>query len=124
MGVWDRLFGRRTAVEAERPDPLEQARLRVQENPNDPSAYFDVGSLHYVHEQYEDAVRELTRAIELSPDHAEAHYMLGLAYERLGQFEEARRAFETAREKTKNAMLRGYAEAKLRELEQHAMHST
>jgi len=123
MGIWDRLFRRQATVETERPDPMEQARSRVQENPNDPSAYFDLGSLHYVHEQYEDAVRQLTRAIELSPDRAEAHYMLGLAYERLGQIEEARRAFEAARDKTENAMLRSYAEVKLRELEQHSTDS-
>ena len=117
MGILDRLLRRQTTVETERTDPLEQARLRVQENPNDPSAHFDLGSLHYVHERYEEAVRELTRAVELSPNHAEAHYMLGLAYIRLGRLEEARQAFEAARTKTENTMLRSYAELKLRELE-------
>lgn len=118
MGILDRLFQGRTEMEAERPDPLEQARLRVQKDPGDASAHFDLGSLHYVHRQYEDAMRELMRATELSPDHAEAYYMLGLVYAQLGRIDQARHAFETARDKTDNAMLQGYAVAKLQELGQ------
>ncbi len=117
MGILDRLFRRATEAKVERPDPVEQARRRIQEDPDDATAHFDLGSLYYVHRRYEDAVQELTRATELAPDYADAYYILGLAYAQLGQIDRARRAFEIARDKTDNAMLQNYAAAKLQELE-------
>jgi Flp pilus assembly protein TadD len=117
MGILDRLLHRATETEVERPDPMEQARRRILENPNDATAHFDLGSLYYVHRRYEDAVQELTRATELAPDHADAYYILGLAYAKLGRIDEARRAFASARDKTDNAMLQNYATVKLQELE-------
>ncbi len=112
------LFGRRQAEE-QQVDVLAEAQARAQNHPEDAGAHFDLGSIYYVRGHFEQAVEELERAVELAPDHGDANYMLGLAYAKLKRYDDARRAFEAAREKTDNPMLQNYAQQKLRELERH-----
>lgn len=109
------LFG--GVIEEEDVDVLAEAEARVQRNPDDVSAHFDVGTIYYVRGRLEDAVEALERAVELAPDDDDTNYMLGLAYARLGQEEKAQRFFEAAGEKSDNPMLQGYVEQKLEQLE-------
>ncbi len=111
------LFGGQLEEEQEDTDVLEGAEARVEGNPQDAGAHFDLGSLHYVRGNLEEAVKSLERSIELDPDSDNANYMLGLAYERLGRRADAVRSFEIAGEKTDNAMLQGYIQQKLQAFE-------
>ena len=62
----------------------------------DAQALFDQGVAAYKADRDEEAVEKLKQAVELSPDFAEAHYRLGLAYNATKQREEADKAFESA----------------------------
>ncbi len=116
MGLLQRLFGGRQEEAEQQVDVLAEAQTRVRQQPDDPEAHFDLGSIYYVRGHFEEAVNELERAVELAPDHGDANYMLGLAYAKLGRSEDARRAFQTASEKADNPMLQNYAQQKLKEL--------
>lgn len=97
-------------------DALQEAAARAEREPQNAQAQFDVGTLYHARGQLDKARAALEHAVELEPDHGNVHYMLGLVYEDLGQLDDARRAFELARTNTDNAMLRSYAEQKLKEM--------
>jgi tetratricopeptide (TPR) repeat protein len=71
-----------------------------QQSPSAPSgdaqALYEQGLAAYKANRDEEAVEKLRQAVELSPDFAEAHYRLGLAYNATKQREEADKAFEGA----------------------------
>jgi tetratricopeptide (TPR) repeat protein len=54
------------------------------------------GRLQYQREDYEAAVSEFGKALELVPDDADTHYRTGLAYARLGRLDEALGGFARA----------------------------
>lgn len=110
------LFGGRREEEHKEIDVLAEAQARAQQRPGDAAAHFDLGSIYYVRGHFEDAAKELERAVELAPGHGDANYMLGLAYAKLRRYDDARRAFEAAGRKTGNPMLQTYVKQKLREL--------
>lgn len=110
------LFGGVIEEEQEDVDVLAEAQTRVERNPDDAGAHFDLGTVYYVRGRTEDAVEALERAVELAPDDDDTNYMLGLAYAKLGQGEEAQRYFEAAGEKSDNPMLQGYAEQKVEQI--------
>ncbi len=45
---------------------------------------------------YEAAVRSLERAVQLEPGHADTHFDLGICYEKLGQWDSAKQAYQAA----------------------------
>ena len=55
-----------------------------------------VSSRYYFARRYEDAIKEGRNAVDLSPDFAPAHLVLGHAYEQKGMLREAVTEFETA----------------------------
>lgn len=101
--------------EQEEADVLAEAQARVRQHPEDAGAHFDLGSIYYVRGHFEDAVKELERAVELAPDRGDASYMLGLVYAKLERHDKAQRAFQAVGKRTDNPMLQSYAEQKLRE---------
>jgi Flp pilus assembly protein TadD len=117
MQALRRLFGGPVEEEEKRVDVLEHALDQVQRKPEDAKAHFNLGSIYYVRGRIEEAVSELEQAIELAPTHGDANYMLGLAYEKLGRFDDARRVFRTAGQTTHNPMLENYVQQKLANLE-------
>lgn len=110
------LLGGKPEEEQEKVDVLAEAQIRVQRDPQDASAHFDLGSTYYVRGDVEKAIESLERAVELNPENDDASYMLGLAYERLGRQEDALRQFQTVRDTTDNAMLQGYAQQKMKSM--------
>ena len=54
---------------------------RIAASPDDPLYRYNYGSLLLQAERYEEAVEQLTRATELEPGNANAHYNLGAAYQ-------------------------------------------
>ncbi|HEX8283814.1 MAG TPA: tetratricopeptide repeat protein [Pyrinomonadaceae bacterium] len=63
---------------------------------DDARALYERGLDAYKHDRDQEAIEHLKRAVELSPDFAEAHYRLGLAYKATKQAEEAEEAFADA----------------------------
>ena len=55
----------------------------------------DVGWLLFFAREHERAIDQLLKTVELDPNFALAHWLLGLNYEQLGDFDEARKRFET-----------------------------
>lgn len=58
--------------------------------------FYRYGLSHIKLEEYFPAIMELTEAIRLDPEFSDAHYALGLAYERLGMQKEAVKEFISA----------------------------
>ena len=63
-------------------------------DPKDAHAHAFIGRIDLDAGRYEDAVRALTRAVELLPGHLEARYALATALVRAGKTQEAAREFE------------------------------
>src|SRR6185312_8133258 len=59
-------------------------------------ALFYAGLAHCQRGQFAEAVGPLRRTVELAPQHAGAHNLLGLALKDLGQTDEALRSFDQA----------------------------
>jgi tetratricopeptide (TPR) repeat protein len=77
---------------AEQPQPQEQQGVAGAPS-DDARSLFVLGLQAYKENRDEDAIGLLKRTVELSPDFAEAHYRLGLAYNATKQAEEADKAF-------------------------------
>ena len=60
----------------------------------DPEAFFQLGRLYYNGKQIDEAILKFQQAILLSPNYANAHYALGLAYIQRGKKELAIAEFE------------------------------
>ena len=57
--------------------------------PVDVNGFHDRGNLRSRNGSYELAIADYSRAIELDPDFAEAHYDRGFSFYELGQYEQA-----------------------------------
>ena len=57
-------------------------------------AYLQLGNLSSSQRSFEKAIRYYTKAIEVSPQLAEVHYRLGMAYDRIGDTAKAKREFQ------------------------------
>jgi tetratricopeptide (TPR) repeat protein len=65
-------------------------------NPNRFNAWLGLGVLAQKHGNTEEAIRELSRSVQLQPT-AQAYFELGRALEQAGRFEEAREAYRRVR---------------------------
>jgi tetratricopeptide (TPR) repeat protein len=68
--------------------------MKLLKRPRDAASHFERGRGHYLGGDYQHAVAELTRAIEIEPDTAAAYQARGLAYARVGELERAAADFE------------------------------
>jgi superkiller protein 3 len=64
-------------------------RLVASNDKISPSAYFRLGRIAYNKQEYRQAVDYLTPAVRLSPEYADAFFLLGRSYEELGYLDEA-----------------------------------
>ena len=60
----------------------------------DVSTYLDLGNTYYDVGRHEEAVLTFQRAVELNPNHANAHLLLGLTYQKLKRGDRAKVHFE------------------------------
>ncbi len=59
-------------------------------------AFYKRGVSHAGKGNYDRAIADFTKAIELKPDYGEAHYNRGVAHYKKGDLDRARRDFEEA----------------------------
>ncbi|MDF1542761.1 MAG: tetratricopeptide repeat protein [Anaerosomatales bacterium] len=57
---------------------ISELHDKIEASPNDPSLRIGLGEAYAAAGEYEDALRELSIALELNPDHSGAHLVLGL----------------------------------------------
>jgi tetratricopeptide (TPR) repeat protein len=72
-------------------------------DPLDGDAHAGIGRIHLDAGRYADAVAALSRAVGVTPDHAEARYALATALTRLGKTQEAAREFDRVEEAQRRA---------------------
>lgn len=69
----------------------------IELNDDKAKYHLALAEVHFQLEEYEDAVDEALTAIELVRNFADAHYLLGMALEKLGDLENSKTAFLTAK---------------------------
>ncbi len=69
----------------------------LKKNPQHSPSYVKLGSILLRAHQYEEAQRDLERAVSLDPDSVEAHYQLGLVLRRLGKSADSESEFAESR---------------------------
>jgi tetratricopeptide (TPR) repeat protein len=87
-----------TSDQAPAGEALQQAETLLNRavtiDPKCADAYLQLGVLSFSRHQTEKAIGYYTRAIEAQPQLGEAHYRLGVAYDRIGAPEKARQEFQ------------------------------
>lgn len=73
----------------------QEFRKAVQQEPT-PDRWYYLGSSLYKEKKLEEALQAFQKAVSLSPQHAAAHYSLGVVLEKLGRAKEAYTAMERA----------------------------
>jgi len=82
---------------AGRPDKaIEVAERCMVEYPETVHCYYARGIIHYLSRQYDLALPDVSRAVELRPDSGIGHHRLGLVLEQLGRIGEARAEYQRA----------------------------
>ncbi len=66
----------------------------ITENPTDFQAYYYLGHIGYATQKYEDAARNFSMAIKYNPEYALSYYSIGLAFDKLKEFNKSRSAYE------------------------------
>lgn len=56
----------------------------------------EMGRFYLLSKQYDEAIKSLTSASEISPDDPEVYYLLGMVYESIHQFDKAKLHYEKA----------------------------
>ena len=64
------------------------------DNPTDFQAYYYLGHIAYATQKYEDSTRNFATAIKYNPEYALSYYSLGLAYDKLKEFNKSLAAYE------------------------------
>jgi Flp pilus assembly protein TadD len=75
-------------------DAIAAFRNALKIEPDFPLAHANLGLALLNKELVAEAIEELSKAVELNPEIAEAHYNLGIAYTRIGNDDEAIKAYE------------------------------
>ena len=75
-------------------EKLEIINIRLKKNPKDAELLYDRAGIYVNLERYNDAIVDLTKAIEIKPDKKEYHALIGDTYFRLGDMEHSYKSFE------------------------------
>ena len=73
---------------------LHELKRKAMQNPEDPEARYALAEALFGEKQFEGAIKQLEKAIELAPDHPSARLMLARAYQREGRLTLAERTLE------------------------------
>ncbi|HPL62595.1 MAG TPA: tetratricopeptide repeat protein [Syntrophales bacterium] len=75
---------------------IKELLAAEKENPGDPAIKYYLGMSYHLKNLPDEAVKYLTRAVELKPDYSEAYNYLGLVYDGIGRYDDAIRSFQNA----------------------------
>ena len=75
---------------------IELAQMVLKEDPSDPDAFVIIGAAEFEQLRLAEARASLTMALEIAPEHPDAHWWLGLIEERTGNELAARKYFREA----------------------------
>jgi tetratricopeptide (TPR) repeat protein len=89
------ILGAQAGANADPSKQLEQYQQLVAEFPQDERAHFLLGGTYFFgRQEYDKAIEEYRRSIEIAADFAPAYNILGYAYRTVGRYPEAEQAFE------------------------------
>ena len=89
-------FGVCLAMQGNHARAIEAFREALTYDPKSPAAEFGLGSSLLEPRRCPAAVEALERAVRLAPNMRETFYVLGRAYQKMGQSDRAQQAFERA----------------------------
>jgi tetratricopeptide (TPR) repeat protein len=92
MAIWKRQKGTENPQEMQQIESL--LTKAVAADPKYDEAYLQLGNLYAGERNSGEAIRFYKKAIEVNPQLGEAHYRLGVAYERAGEPVEAKQEFQ------------------------------
>lgn len=77
---------------------IKNLKFCLEADPRDPGALFFLAQTYNKLDRPDDTIRFLERLLEHAPRHAQAHFLLGISYDKKGLYEKARRAYQRADE--------------------------
>jgi len=95
---------------------IQMLRDVLAEDPNHIGAIRQLGFLSMRTGQFDKAIGRFERLLEINPDESQAYFLLGEAYEGLGDKENAVKAYQSFVDKTKNEEAKKTVETRIKEL--------
>jgi tetratricopeptide (TPR) repeat protein len=92
MAIWKRQKGVESSQDMKQVESL--LTNAVAADPRYDEAYLQLGNLYAVERNFNKAINFYTKAIEINPQLSEAHYKLGVAYERISKPAKAKQEFQ------------------------------
>ena len=89
----------------------------VRGRPAEPEYHFALGNSYFYLERYDDAADAFEDVVKRDRYHAKAQYSLAVCYEKMGQKDKARRAWQRYLEIDKNSVWAAEARKRLSNLE-------
>ncbi len=80
--------GSRLSIQGEYEEALTYFKKAAETSPEDPDAWYGLGSCYVGLDQPEEAIAAYKRPIERNPDNQMAHFVLAMYYKSIGQFEQ------------------------------------
>lgn len=80
--------GSQLTIQGEYEEALAYYKKAAETNPDDPDAWYGLGSCYVGLDQSEDAIAAYKRPIEQDPDNAVAHFILAMYYKAIDQYEQ------------------------------------
>ncbi len=81
--------GSRLTIQGEYEEALTFFKKAAEASPDDPDAWYGLGSCYVGLDQPDEAIAAYKRPIERDPDNEMAHFTLAMYYKAIGQFEQA-----------------------------------
>ena len=92
MAIWKRLKALENPPKPEQVEKLLTEAVAL--NPRYDAAYLELGNIYSEERNFERAIGLYLKAIEANPQLSDAHYRLGVAYERTGESAKAKQQFQ------------------------------
>ena len=92
MAVWKRLKASENTPNAQQVEKLLTQAVTL--DPKYDAAYLELGNIYSEQRNFERAIGFYLKAIEANPQLSDAHYRLGVAYERTGESAKAKQEFQ------------------------------
>jgi len=84
-------------------EAMKEIIIAVNLDPVSPIINTTLGERFYYSHRYDEAIAQLRQTIEMNNKFSQAHYVLGMAYEQKGMFEEAIEEYQKARSQMKES---------------------